>query len=225
MTHFAKIVIAVGLLHSCLAPAQSPLAPRTSATAYPASKVQPLYSIGVRELSKTEVRNTFATPLADRYVVVEVGFFPANGKSVQLLHSDFALRAADGTITNPASPATVAAMYQKRPEASRDVVLYPTANVGYASGPAYDGTGRRVSGPVVGAGMGVGVENNTSPATSDADRQTMETELAEKELKNTEVSSPVSGYLYFPITSRRKGEAQLEYHGTSEVTNLPLKSH
>ena len=225
MTHFGKSVLIVGLLNCCVAVGQNPPAPRTSASAYPASKVQPVYSIGAKQLSKTEVRNSFATPLADRYIVVEIGFYPADSKTISLNQSDFALRTSDGKdLVSPASPATIASICQKRPESSSDVTLYPTANVGYVSYPSYDGSGRRVSGPVYGVGMGVGVDKSPSAATTDSDRQTMETELLDKELKDAEVSKPVAGYLYFPIATKQKVEYQLEYHGTDAVTSLPLKT-
>jgi hypothetical protein len=225
MTHFGKSVLIVGLLNCCLAVAQNPPAPRASAAAYPASKVQPVYSIGAKRLSKTEVQNSFATPLAGRYIVVEIGFYPSDSKTISLKQSDFALRTSDGKdLVSPASPETIASIYQKRPESSRDVTLYPTANIGYVSSPAYDGSGRRVSGPVYGVGMGVGVDKSTSAATTGSDRQTMETELLDKELKDAEVSKPVAGYLYFPIATKQKVEYQLEYRGTDAVTSLPLKA-
>jgi hypothetical protein len=226
MTHLGKSVLIVGLFNACMAVGQNSPAPRASATAYPASKVQPVYSIGAKRLSKTEVQNSFATPLAGRYIVVEIGFYPADSKTVSLKQSDFALRSSDGTdVVSPASPGTIASICQKRPDSSSDVTLYPTANVGYVSYPDYEGNGRRVSGPVYGAGMGVGVDKNPSAATSNSDRQTMEAELVDKELKDEEVSKPVAGYLYFPITTKQKVEYQLEYHGTDAVTNLPLKGH
>jgi hypothetical protein len=165
--------------------------------------------------------------LAGRYIVVEIGFYPADSKTIGLKQSDFALRTSDGKdLVSPASPETIASIYQKRPESSNDVTLYPTANVGYVSYPAYDGNGsrRRVSGPVYGVGMGVGVDKNTSAATTGSDRQTMKTELLDKELKDAEVSKPVAGYLYFPIATKQKVEYQLEYRGTDAVTSLPLKA-
>jgi hypothetical protein len=226
MTRLGKSALIVGLLSGCVAVGQNAPAPRASAAAYPASKVQPVYSIGAKQLSKTEVQNSFATPLAGRYVVVEIGFYPADSKIVSLKQSDFVLRTSGGKdLVSPASPQTIASIYQKRPESSRDVTLYPTANVGYVSYPSYDGSGRRVSGPVYGVGMGVGVDQSKSAATTDSDRQTMETELLDKELKDAEVSKPVAGYLYFPMATKQKVEYQLEYRGTDAVTSLPLKAH
>src|ERR1700761_1561721 len=122
MTHFGKSVLIVGLLNCCLAVGQNPPAPRTSASAYPVSRVQPVYSIGAKQLSKTEVRNSFATPLADRYIVVEIGFYPADGKTVSLKQTDFVLRTSDGTDqVYAASPGTIARICQKQPPSSNDV--------------------------------------------------------------------------------------------------------
>ena len=136
MTQFGKNVLIVGLLNCCLAVGQNPPGPRASAAAYPVSKVQPVYSIGAKQLSKTEVQNSFATPLAGRYIVVEIGFYPADSKTISLKQSDFVLRTSDGNDqASPASPETIASILQKRPESSNDVTLYPTANVGYVSYP------------------------------------------------------------------------------------------
>jgi hypothetical protein len=158
--------------------------------------------------------------------VVEIGVYPVDNQTLSIKPSDFALRSADGqNIVNPADPGTIASIFQKQPDSTRDVTLYPTANVGYVSQPDYTGSGRRVSGPVVGGGTGVGLGKNTSDATTDADRSAMETELLDKELKDADVSRPVAGYLYFPIATNRKVAYQLEYRGVSAVTNLPLKTH
>jgi hypothetical protein len=100
----------------------------------------------------------------------------------------------------------------------------PSASVGYVSYPdPY--TGRRVSGPVVGAGVGVGVDKSGPDATTDTDRDTMEIELRDKQLKDADVSAPVAGYLYFPIPSKQKSDYQLEYSGTAGVATLQLKAH
>ena len=226
MNRFRTSVVVAGLLGCSLVNGQNPT-PRESAAAYPASKVESVYSIGVKRLSKMQIQNSFATPLADRFIVVEIGFYPANGKTISLKQTDFALRVDDGKDTiSPASPEEIASIYQKRPQSSRDVTLYPTANVGFESYPVYDpvsGTTRRAGGPVYGAGIGVGVGSTTSAATTDSDRKTMETELRDKELKDGDVSKPVAGYIYFPITTKEKVEYQLQYHGQDAVVQLPLK--
>jgi len=217
----------VASLICALAGAQTPPAPQASVAAYPASQTQSNYSIGAKVLSKTQIQNSFATPLAGHYVVVEIGIYPADNKTLELKKDAFLLRTADGKDwVNPAAPEEIASILQQRPPSSRDVTLYPTANVGYASWPVYNGTGtKQVGGPVVGVGMGVGVNQNTSTATTDSDRKTMETELRDKELKTGEVSKPQAGYLYFPIASKEKVQYQLEYRGPDAVSNLALDQH
>ncbi len=220
-----RIGVLLLLLTSFPALAQNPPAPRVSAAAYSASKVESQYSMGATLLSKTQIQNSLATPLAGRYVVVEVGFYPAEGKSIDLQRSSFMLVTPDSKSSiTAASPEEIASILQKRPPSSRDVTLYPTANVGYESWPVYNGTGvKQVGGPVYGAGMGVGVGKTTSPATTDSDRNTMETELSDKELKGGDVSKPVAGYLYFPVAGKEKANFQLEYHTAADVvTTLPL---
>ncbi len=211
------------VLLSTLALAQNLPTPRASASDYQASKVESQYSIGAKLLSKTQIQNSFATPLAGRYVVVEVGFYPADGKILDLQRSNFALVTADNkSSVTPATPEEIASILQKRPASSRDVTLYPEAHVGYESYPVYTGNGntKQVGGPVVGVGTGVGVGKNTSPATTDSDRKTMETELSDKELKSGDVSSPVAGYLYFPVTGKEKVSYQLQYRGEAATTSL-----
>ena len=213
------------LLLTSFAVAQNPPAPRASAKDYQASQVESQYSIGAKVLSKTQVQNSFATPLAGRYVVVEVGFYPADGKILDLQRSNFALVTEDGkSSVAPSTAEEIASILQKRPANSRDVTLYPSANVGYVTYPVYTGNGntKQVGGPVAGAGVGVGVGKTTSPATTDSDRKTMETELSDKGLKSGDVSSPVAGYLYFPVTGKEKTSYQLEYRGADTTSKLTL---
>ncbi len=207
-----------------LALAQNQAVPRASAHDYPASKAESQYSIGAQLLPKTQVQNAFATPLAGRYIVVEVGFYPAQGNAIDVERSNFTLVSAEGkSAITPATPKEIASILQKQPKTSRDVTLYPTANVGYESWPVYDGTSvKRAGGPVYGAGMGVGVGTSTSPATTDSDRKTMETELSDKELKQGDISQPVAGYLYFPVSGKQKANYQLQYRGADTTSNLTL---
>lgn len=224
MNRLYASLLLIGSLFCGATVAQNPPAPRASAKDYGSSKVEPQYSIGAKLLPKTRVQNSFATPLAGHYVVVEVGFYPAEGKSVDLQRSSFSLRTADQKSgVAPASPEEIASILQRKPQSSRDVTLYPTANIGYESWPVYNGTSvKRVGGPVYGAGMGVGVGKTTSPATTDSDRKTMETELSDKELKSGDVSAPVAGYLYFPIADKEKANYKLEYHAADTTSSLPL---
>lgn len=227
MTRFRTFLLMAGLLGCSVAIAQNPPAPRASAAAYPVSKTQSQYSIGAKMLSKTQIQNSFATPLAGRYVVVEIGLYPVNGKTIDLKQDDFALRTADDKDeVSPASPEEIASILQKRPQGGHDVTLYPEAHVGYESFPIYDGTSvHQAGGPVYGASVGVGVGQSAPVATTDSDRKTMETELRDKQLKDGDVSKPVAGYLYFPISTKDKVQYQLAYKGADAKSNLPLSDH
>lgn len=92
------------------------------------------------------------------------------------------------------------------------MTLYPSAGIGYESGPrVYDpvtGTPRG-GGLSTSAGVGVGVGPSQSGA-GEQDRTTMELELSEKGLPETKASKPLSGYLYFPVTSKKKNGLLLE---------------
>lgn len=224
MSRTFALLVPVVVLNFVLAVAQNAPTPRPSAKDYPASGAESEYSIGAKMLSKTQVQNSFATPLAGRYVVVEIGIYPADGKTVDVLKSSFSLHASDGKdFVTPASAEEIASILQKRPSSGRDVTLYPQANVGYESYPVYDGTRvKQVGGPVVGAGLGVGVGPSTQVANTDSDRRTMETELRDKELKAGEVSKPVAGYLYFPLATKDKVTYELQYKGTDATTKLAL---
>ncbi len=226
MTRICASLLFAVVAACSVASAQTPPVPLASAKDYPASKAESQYAIGAKMLSKTQIQNSFSTPLAGRYVVVEVGFYPADGESVELQRSNFALLPSDSkSSVAPISPAEIASIVQQRPSSSRDVTLYPTANIGYESWPVYSGNGvKRVGGPVYGAGMGVGVGKTTSPATTDSDRTTMETELSDKELKGGDISKPVAGYLYFPVTGKEKATYRLQYRSPKSVSDLPLKA-
>jgi hypothetical protein len=224
MNRFGAVVLFAAVLACGALSAQTPV-PRASANDYPASQAAAQYAIGAKMLSKTQLQNSFATPLAGRYVVVEVGFYPQDGKIVDLQKSGFTLKSADGKDSvKPAAPGEIASILQKRPSGGRDVTLYPQANVGYESYPVYDGTRvKQVGGPVYGAGLGVGVgQSSSSAATTDSDRRTMETELRDKELKSGDVSRPIAGYLYFPLATKDKVKYELQYSGAEIVSTLPL---
>jgi hypothetical protein len=191
--------------------AQTGVRPRSQPSDYPASGRHTEFSIGAAQLSDTEVQRAFATGLNHGYVVVEVGVFPAGGTAVEITPDDFALRIADSkTVLRPVRPQTIAANLQKNPPTQRDITINPVASIGYESG-SRDVYGNRYPGgttTAVGVGVGIG---GSRPASTAADRQVMETELKDKELRDGRTEKPVAGYLYFPRTTRQKVVYQLEY--------------
>jgi hypothetical protein len=224
MNRSFAVLFSTVVLSCSLVLAQNPPAPRSSARDYPASAAQAEYSIGAKMLSKTQVQNSFASPLAGKYVVVEISFYPSAGKIIDLQKGAFSLHASDGKdYVTPAGPEEIASILQKRPSGGRDVTLYPQANIGYESYPVYDGTRvRQAGGPVYGAGMGVGIGPSTSAATTDSDRHTMETELRDKQLKNGDTAKPVAGYLYFPLATKDKVTYELRYRDGNSISILRL---
>lgn len=200
--------------------------PRAAVTDYAVSREQPELSIGAYQLSKEQVKNSFATDLERGYIVVEIGVFPGPKGAVELRRSSFVLRVpGTATLLRPASPETIAAVLQKKPDSSgRDIVVHPTVGVGYETG-GRDINGQRNGGWTTSTGAAVGIGGGQpAPASTPADRATMKTELQDKILPEGSLTKPSAGYLYFPIASRQKDVAyQLEYRAddTRIVLALP----
>jgi hypothetical protein len=202
-------------------------APRTSASRYPAhAEVQGL-AVGAIMLTQEQARKNFISEVNKCCVVVEFAIYPEAGKSTDVSLNDFTLRIPSTDIAGkPASAKLVAATLQK--DAShprRDITVAPSVGVGYESGRGYDPiTGTARGGVTTSTGVGVGVGSPTPrPGSSDRDRDTMETELLEKGLPEGTALGPVAGYLYFPLSVKRKTPSfQLEYtaHGDKIVLNL-----
>jgi hypothetical protein len=193
---------------------------------YPAHAAADGVAVGARLLSPEQVRDTFSTDLNRGYVVVEVAAYPKNGAQIDLGPGDFLLRIkGTGTDARPASPRAIAAALRKASSKDRDIALYPTLGVGYETGPrVYDPAsgGTRGGGWNTSAGVGVGV-GGQRPGSSDADRKTMEAELGEQELPEKVTTAPVSGYLYFPLATKKKSTVyELEYQGRAAKLVLPL---
>jgi hypothetical protein len=228
-----KRLLAVALVSSfamvASAGSREGLAPRSAPSDYAVQKQAGNLSLGAARLPKEQVKNSFSSDLDRGYIVVEVGVFPGES-GVELRRNDFMLRAADkngADLVRPAAPETVAGVLQKknRQAGRHDVDVYPHGDVGYSTG-TRDAYGNRYPGGwTTGVGVGVGVgNNNPAPASTNADRRTMETELRDKVLPEGSQTSPVAGYLYFPVATKDKISYQLEYKaadGAKLVLPLP----
>jgi hypothetical protein len=160
-----------------------------------------------------QVRGSFATDLS-RYIVLEVALYPGGGKSLDIAHLDFALK-ADGRTVRPATARAIAGSNQRRGKSrANDILLYPTVGVTTGSW----GTGTSVG---VGVGMGGGAPG---PASSDRDRDVMEQEIEDRVLPETASSKPVAGYLFFPAGNNRRRASSyvLEYTGPSGDVRLTV---
>lgn len=199
------------LTAAAIAGEQPGLVPLTKAGDYPYHLERDDFSLGAKVLSPGEVERLFATDLTKGYVVVEVAVYPAQDRAVKVSEEQFLLR-EDGSrdYARAAKPAEAAGALQrknaKRGNSGRDVTLYPTVGVGYSTGDPYYG---RRGGWNTSVGVGVGVGPSDAPASSEADRDVMETELTDKGVPTGEFDKPVAGYLYFPLSIRDPKAAHL----------------
>jgi hypothetical protein len=178
-------------------------------------------AVGAKLLNREEARKSFVSDVNSCCTVIEIAVYPDKTKLVNLSLNDFVLRARKTeSATKPSTAKLVAASIQKNAKSGRDVAIYPTTSIGYSSGSVYDpaaGT-RQGSGVYTQTGVGVAIGSPSGPGVSDKDRSVMETELSEKGLPEGSASAAVSGYVYFPVLLKKKGEYQLEY--TVEGTKL-----
>ena len=201
--------------------------PRATVERYTVHRVREGVGVGVVLLSREQVRKTFVSDLDRCCVVAEVALYPAKHKALEVSLNDFALRVGGtDTATKPASAKLVATSLQRKAGSGRDITVSPSVGVGYESA-GYDPVtgGRTAGGMTRSAGVMVGVGGSGPKAGStDKDRAAIEIELSEKVLPEGSTSAPVSGYVYFPLVSRKKGAPlQMEYilNGNKVVLNLP----
>ncbi|HLJ27511.1 MAG TPA: hypothetical protein VKY85_12440 [Candidatus Angelobacter sp.] len=231
-----RTLLTIGLMCAATVYADAPrgTVPRATAESYPAHTIANGVSIGAVLLTGDQARKAFASDVDRCCVVVEVALYPEKNSAVKVSLNDFVLRVTGTDVaTKPSTAEVLAAKLQKQSSQSsssggHDVVLYPTAGVGYESGGYDPVTGQRRPGGVVtsgGVGVGIGGSQPQGPASTDRDRRTMELELSEKALPEGNASTPVSGYLYFALPSRKdkKTTRQLEYtlNGEKVVLQLP----
>jgi len=201
--------------------------PRAAADRYAIHAMLDGVGIGVVLLPPEKARKEFVSDLNRCCVVAEIALYPVKGKAMEVSLNDFVLRVKNPeTAAKPATAKVIAASLQKNAGSDRDITVSPSVGVGYESGGYDPVTGTRGSGGVTRtAGVMVGVGGGgPKPASTDKDRAVMEAELSEKGLPEGAATAPVSGYVYFPVASRKKNAPlQLEYtlNGNKVVLALP----
>jgi len=208
--------------------------PRPELSDYPAHKAGPAMTIAAEVLSADQVSHSFATDLNKAWIVVEVAVYPQKD-AIAVAPSDFVLRIGKDdqrALVRATTPRAIAAsLHRKNTPQQRDsdVTVYPSVGIGYESGPGYydPATGTRRGGGVrtsVGVGVGVGGQTTPPPASTSADRHTMEQELSEKSLPDGSTAKAVAGYLYFPRPAAKSKDATLElsYNGDAGTLTLEL---
>ena len=187
-----------------IAAADRGLPARPAPMDYPVQDKATHVTIAAEYMPPEQVRGSFATDLS-RYLVFEVALYPTSGRSIDVQHLDFALK-ADGRTVRPATAQAIAGSNQRRSRArSNDILLYPSVGVTTGSW----GTGTSVG---VGVGMGGGAPG---PASTDRDLDVMRQEIEDRILPEVKTARPVAGYLFFPADSsrRRASSYVLEYTG------------
>jgi len=224
MTRTIWLVMMAACLTAWAAPRGT--VPRAVATSYPAHAEQDGVGVGAKLLSRDEARKAFVSDVNDCCLVVEIALYPRKDKAMDVSLNDLTLRQIGSeTAAKPSSAQLVAANLQKSSRAKRDISIYPSTEIGYGSGPAYDpNTGtQRAGGVYTRTGVGVGIGNSGAGAT-DKDRSTIEMELSEKGLPEGSAAAPVAGYVYFPIHStKKKASYELSYmlNGNKVLLSLP----
>lgn len=225
-------LLAAGLLGAVALASDAPrgTVPRAAAENYDAHTEQNGLAIGASLLTAAQARKAFTTEVDRCCLVVEVALYPPKDGLAEIAGRNFALRIAGKDIAaRPSSAELVAAKLQRHTEPQpdgRDVVISPTAGIGYQTGGVDPNTGQPRSGGVTrSAGVGVGIGGPQPPkaGSTDADLHTMEMELHEKGLPEGNTSAPVSGYLYFALPQKRKTKYQLEYTLSSTKITLDLR--
>lgn len=175
---------------------------RSSVADYPAHAEEKGLTVAAEPVPADMVKGYFSTDLS-QYAVFEVAVWPrSDGSSLDLSTLDFGLR-LDGRLVRPAEPSSIAGINQRRGNARRDDIrLYPSVGMT---------TGSWGTGTMVGVGVGMG-GRPPGPASTDADRRTMEMELGERALQDGVITKPAAGYLFFPLGKRRVGTYEMEYH-------------
>ena len=233
-----RTLLVLGLICAVSVYADAPkgTVPRASADDYPAHTVHDGVAIGAVMLTPEQVRKAFPAELSRCCRVVEVALYPTKDKPINVALGDFGLRIAGSeTALKPLTAEVLASKVQKKPSPSApssggpDVMVEQTSGIGYKTGGIDPRTGQRTPGGVYttsGVGVGVGVGGKRTPTPDSGDRgRASDSELAQKGLPEGNAASPVSGYLYFEVSSSKdkKANQQLEYWLNAEKIVLQLQ--
>lgn len=216
-------------LISTLAFAGDGRTPRSSSADYPVHQDIKGATIAAIRVPAEQLNKTFPSDFAKKYVVVEVAIYPKDGATVDVAAMDFVLRLANSE-SRPDTPEEIAGLWRPHtahPDVASKTHVTNETGVIVASG-TDPVTGRRVTN--TGTYERVGVSNGDDPnrpvqyptgSSVDADR--MEAQLAKWELQDGKTSSPVAGYIYFPVPAKKsKGELELQYSREDASANLKL---
>ncbi len=171
-----------------------------------------LVSLSARALvDKEDIKQALGSDFSGIIIAVEVTFSPREGKKVTISRDDFFLRSdKDGQKSQPFAPSQFAgqtAMVLTRGSSGG-------GTMGNSNGPVWGGMGGGMPGRLPGNGGGVGngaanettveAKNAEKSAEKDGKKDDLVASLKKKELKEGEVTDPVTGWLYFPLEGKHK---------------------
>jgi hypothetical protein len=205
--------------------------PRSSASEYPVHQDAKTATIAAIRVSPEQLNKTFPADFSKKYVVVEVAIYPKDGSTVDVATMDFVLKLADSE-SRPDTPEEVAGLW--RPHTAHPDVAsrgpHVTTETGVIVGTGTDPvTGRRTTqtGTYERVGVSSGDDRNRPrvpyPTGSSADADRIEAQLSKWALQDGKTTSPVAGYLYFPVPAKKnKGALDLQYAHENSSANLTL---
>ena len=198
--------------------------PKAKPSEYSTAKENEALTLAATRLSPKQVRKTFVSNVAKKYVVVEIGVFPKS--STDLGPQQFVLRQrSSGDESAAADPKKMAVTINTNNQKGQDIAVYPAAGIEYSTGSSPDDPYRSDGhhGITYSKGVMVGVNSKKKdPQTSRLDEQAMVAELSEKSLPPTATTNAVAGYLYFETSVDPNADYELEYRGTTPALVIPL---
>jgi hypothetical protein len=203
------IVVALLVVASRALAAPHGIKPRASADNYHAHVQRNGVAVGAELLTAKQVQKTFTSSVDRCCLVVEVALYPKKDEPLNLYLEAFSITevGSDASI-KPQSASVIAAAVHGKGDSGTTVTGETTTGIGYESGTRIDpvsGQPTKVKGIYTVSGANVGIGNEGPKGTSpNRERDIAEKELKEKGLPEGKASSPVAGYLYFPIPNAKK---------------------
>jgi hypothetical protein len=188
-------------------------------------------TIAATLLTPARTSTIFSTDVRKNFMVVEIAVYPGNGHTLDLSMVDFTLRTGPDSTDLAVTPENVAWHGKRMPgpsQSSRTVNVIGEAGiaVGTRTNPV---TGRTDHGVATYGAVGVDTRPqavSTNPNSAADNIYRLETKLRALELQEGQVTHPISGYLYFPVSKKRNNVSPvLEYSRNGERTALSLPVH
>jgi hypothetical protein len=174
------------------------IVPRTSADRYPIHAGNDGTEVGAALLSPAQVRRAFSFDVSGTCLVIEVALYPQKGKERNVSLADFSLHlAGTDAVVKPSRATAIAAKLPQELVSPDEVIVTP-------SGEAEAGVGPHTLHIHIEGEVAVDDIPGEPHPVSERDRAVAEAQLTDKGLPEGKVSSPVAGYLYFPIVPKKK---------------------